>query len=95
MAGVFILAGVLLICLPFHTSGVMSDYEPQSVSCQPAIITGWTNPDSVCGSPARERLIFGGGTALAMAIGATAALALRFRDDTKERRAFEASERRG
>jgi hypothetical protein len=91
MAGAFILTGVLFVFLPFHTSGVMSDYEPQSVSCQPAIITGWTNPDSVCGSPARERLIFGGGTALAIASGATAALVMRFSEDTKERRAFEAS----
>jgi hypothetical protein len=84
LAGLIFIAGVVFICLPFHTIGLIRYYEPeQKVSCRPAVLIGWTgtNPSqngvqSACGGPARTRLIFGGGIAVAVAVGVTAALLL-------------------
>jgi hypothetical protein len=83
LAGLFFVAGVVWICLPFHTTGLNANYDQQNMSCRPALLIGWVGTNDsqsavgqACGGPARERLIFGGGTALLVAGTVTAALVL-------------------
>ena len=52
LAGLFFLAGFVLICLPFHVSDVNLNNGPgQTVSCRPAILIGWAGANDASFGP--------------------------------------------
>lgn len=86
VGGLIFVAGIVIVCVPFQTSGLIRYYEPeQKLSCRPAIMIVWSGTTAsenaveyACAGPARTRLIFGGGSAalVSVAVGVTAGLLL-------------------